>query len=118
MTSKTTDAAKKAGAKVPQDRAPKGEARNEPIPVSIEVNGEVFSFAVTPDALDDADALEEMSHGIPFKLFRAIAGERVDEFRDQLREEGGRLRVSTIAEFVVKAMQEAGQGKSWASPRS
>lgn len=111
-TEKTTAAkAKAAGAKVPADRAAKAEATGEPIEVAFDVDGIDFKFEIDPDALDDAEALEAMENNIPTKMFAAIAGDHNEEFRDRLREESGRLRVSSMAKFVAGAMQAIGQGK-------
>lgn len=119
MAGKTTiDRAKEQGAKVPADRAAKAEATGDPIPVELDFNGETFAFVVDPDALDDADALEALQQNMPSLMFRALTGEHEGEFRDRLRDENGRLRVSDLAKFVMAGMEAMRLGKSSASPRS
>lgn len=108
----TAEKAKAAGAKVPADRAAKAEATGAPIPVEITLHGVDFRFEIDPDALDDAEALEELQMNMPRRMFQAIAGDRTGEFREALRDESGRLRVTRLFEFVQAAMQAAGQGKS------
>lgn len=121
MTTKTTAKTKttrekaiEAGAKVPEDRAAKAEAKGDLIPVEIELDDVegAFVFEINPDDLDDDEALEQFTLNMPARMFRNLTGDKENEFIERLRDERGRIRTSTKFEFVVKAMEAAKQGKS------
>lgn len=106
--------AEAAGAKVPTDRAAKAEALDEPIPVSIELEGfdKPFEFDVDPEALDDADAVDAYAQKNPSPMFRALTGEHAEKFRARLRDDKGRVKLSTIFDFVNSTLEAVGAGKS------
>lgn len=108
------DQAALAGAKVPEDRAAKAEAKDEPIDVTITIDGidEPFSFTIDPDDLDDDEALEAMAQARPALMFRNLTGDREEEFVERLRDERGRVRTSRKVEFVMAAMEALKLGKS------
>lgn len=117
MTTKpktTREKAAEAGAKMPEDRAAKAEAKGEPIPVEITLDGVegTFEFAIDPEELDDDEALEQFTMNMPARMFRNVTGEKEAEFIERLRDERGRIRTSTKLEFVVKAMEAVRLGKS------
>lgn len=71
--------------------------------IEVSVDSDVF------DDLDVLDALDELSSGNGLaigRLFRKVLGDQADRVSKELRDpETGRLRVSTVAEFMKELME-------------
>lgn len=117
-TTKTTTRkrAAAAGATVPADHAAKAEAEGAPIDITVAVTIDDverhIDLTITPEDIDDYDAMELLAQNVPTLMFKAIVGDREQGIREALRSENGRLRASSVMNFVMGTLEAVGRGNS------
>lgn len=111
--SKTTERARKAGAKLPEDHA-KIEADDGTYTVT--VSG--VTLTVEHAVLDDYRLIDAADRGNPSLMFNAVTGDKHDEVLDALEDENGRVPMERIGKFLEQVYKQVGQGNSSASPAS
>ena len=108
MTTKKTPTAAELARREAQSKNDRGEVG----PIHIEVRGVELDFNPS-DLLDDYDAMTAlMEEGRPnpmLKLLFPDEGER-KAVLDSLRDENGKLRMTTVVEFLTEVFQASGQG--------
>lgn len=110
-TTTTKQRAAAAGAKTPTDHAAKTEALGAEVTVTVHE----FELTFNPEDFDDDDVLTGLENGSPADALKIITGDDaklIEQIRESLRDENGKLKRSKLMEFVGDAMQAAGQGKS------
>lgn len=105
--SKTTTAAKRAGAKTPQDRLPKAEAENGTL--TCEFRG--VTVTVKAEDLDDYDALTALSQGLPDQMLTILVPDQADRASlvDSVRV-NGKAKMSDVVAMTGDLMVELGAG--------
>lgn len=94
---------KKAAPKKPQDRKPKKA-------VGATVDG--ITVSVTAESLDDFELLDDFSQmqsgngARVTSAFNRMFGDDAPRILDELREESGRVRLTTASKFMMSVMQE------------
>lgn len=95
--------AKKPAPKKPQDRKPK---KSE----TATVDG--ITVSVTAESLDDFELLDDfsqMQNGNSARVtsaFKRMFGDDAPRILDELREESGRVRLTTASKFMMSVMKE------------
>ena len=110
-TNKTTTRKAPSAAEKARREAQSKTDTGAPAPKTIEVKG--ISLTVAPEDVDDYDAMIAMEGGDfrPMLLNLANGSEdRREEILSALREESGRLRYSTVVDFVNEVMTELSSG--------
>ena len=108
MTTKKTPTAAELARREAQSKNDRGEVA----PIHVEVRGIALDFNPS-DLLDDYDAMTAlMEQGRPNPMLALLIpdeGERKAAL-DSLRDENGKLRVTTVVEFLTEVFQASGQG--------
>lgn len=100
-----------AGAKKPQDHAPAKEDVTGPKDVTVEWNGN--EYLISGEALDDAELLEYFTDENFIGALRSMLGDKQwKSYKDNERNEAGRVTASGAAEFLGHAMEEVKRGNS------
>lgn len=101
-------AARKTAAKKPQDHLPKAEARGDVL--TAEFRG--VSVSVPADALDDYDAISQLSKGLPDAALAVMVPNGADRqaLIDSCRDEEGRARLSDVVTMTSELMGALGAG--------
>jgi hypothetical protein len=108
MTTKKAPAAAELARREAQSKNDRGEVA----PIHVEVKGIALDFNPA-DLLDDYDAMTAlMEQGRPNPMLALLfpdEGERQAAL-DSLRDENGKLRMTTVVEFLTEVFQASGQG--------
>jgi len=104
--------------KVPQDRRPAVAAEDVTGPVAVTVKYRKHQYTVPAEAFDDAEFLDAMIQAdddptAAFRAARSLLGKDLwDQFRENERDENGRVKASDFMELFAKIMEEAGRKNS------
>lgn len=108
MTTKKTPTAAERARREAQSKNDRGEVA----PIHVEVRGIALDFNPA-DLLDDYDAMTAlMEQGRPTPMLALLIPDE-DERKaalDALRDENGKLRMTTVVEFLTEVFQVSGQG--------
>ena len=98
-----------AGAKKPADHAPAKEDVEGPQPVTVEWNG--HDYVISPENMDDVEVLEYFTDENFVGALRLILGaDQWQSYKDNERNESGRVTASGASEFLDHALKAVKRG--------
>jgi hypothetical protein len=97
-----------AGAKRPTDRQ---TAKADVVNKKSAFNWRGTDYTVDPDLIDDLEFFEALEGNQFATAVRKMLGDQYDKFKDQVREDEGRVSLATTQAFLEEYMAEAQRGK-------
>lgn len=100
-----TQPARKTAAKKPQDHKVKDEAKRKDVTLA----HEGIDYTITADAIDDLELFEMIEDGKQLTALRRFLGaDQWETFKDSVRTDKGRVRMSDAEDFLNKLMDALG----------